>query len=267
MVIFASLMATESQKFQVGTFVLIGVALVLGTLIWLGATRGVQKSKIYVTYIDEAVVGLDVESAVRFNGVEVGKVRGIHIVPNHSLVEVLMDIDQNFEVRDGMRARLAMQGITGLKYLELETKRLKPDPPIELDFVPLYPYIPSRKSDFEELTFAVEDIILAIKSIDMKGISDNAVKILSSANALIDKFNIEVEKEQTLTKWTAFAEQGSIFLRNVNSMLPDMRLTLKEINSTAEKTSNLASTLNETIKQHPSSLILGGPPPRQGADK
>src|SRR3989338_6967451 len=195
-------MATESQKFQVGAFVLIGMALVLGTLIWLGATRGATKTKTYVTYFDEAVVGLDVESPVRFNGVGIGKVTGIHIIPNHNLVEVLMDIDQDFEMREGMRSRLAMQGITGLKYVELETQRLKPDPPTPLDFVPLFPYIPSRKSDFEELTYAVEDIIGAIKSIDMKGISDNAVQILSSANALINKFNTEIEKEQTLTKWT-----------------------------------------------------------------
>ncbi len=261
-------MAIETQKIQVGVFVLAGVVLVIGTLIWLGATREHKKTKTYVTYFDEAVVGLDMDSPVRFNGVGVGKVKDIRIVPQHSLVEVLMGIDQDFEVpQDGMRARLAMQGITGLKYVELETKRLKQDPPPFLDFNPLYPLIPSRKSDFEELTFAVEDIILAIKSIDMKGISDNAVKTLSSANALIDKFNREVEKEQTLTKWTALAEQGTIFLVNLNSTMSDVRLTLKEINATAEKTSNLASALSQTIKQNPSSLLLGGPPPRQGADK
>lgn len=260
-------MATESQKFQVGIFVLGGIAMVIVTLIWLGVSRDTKKVKTHVTYFDEAVVGLDVQSPVRFNGVGVGKVKEIHIVPNHSLVEVLMDIDQTFQIPDGMRARLAMQGITGLKYVELETKRLKPDAPPTLDFVPLYPLIPSRKSDFEELTLAVEDIILMIKSIDMKGISDNAVKILGSANGLIEKFNREVEKEQTLTKWTTLAEQGTIFLRNINSMLGDVKLTLKEINTTAEKTSNLVSGISETVKQNPSSLLLGGPPPKQGVDK
>ena len=260
-------MATESQKIQVGLFVLIGAVLVFGTLIWLGANQGNKKMKTYVTYFEEAVVGLDVESAVRFNGVGVGKVKGIHIVPNHNLVEVLMDIDKEFEVSDGMRSRLAMQGITGLKYVELETKRLKPDPPPVLDFVPMYPLIPSRKSDFEELTFAVEEIILAIKSIDMKGISDNAVKILSSANTLMEKFNKEIEKEQTLTKWTALAVQGTIFLKNFNSTLDDVKLTLKDIDAAAQKTSDLISTVSETVKQNPSSLLLSGPPPKQGADR
>ncbi len=248
-------------------FVLVGVALVIGTLIWLGATHDAKKMKIYVTYFDEAVVGLDLGSAVRFNGVGVGKVRDIHIVPDHNLVEVLMDIDADFDIREGMRARLAMQGITGLKYVELETKRLKPDPPPTLDFVPMYPLIPSRKSDFEELTMAIEDIILMVKSIDMKGISDNAVEILGQANALIKRFNTEIEKEQTLTKWTSFADQGTIFLRNMNSMMGDLHVTLKEVETTAQKTSNLVGTLTETVKQNPSSLLLSGPPPKQGVDR
>mgnify|MGYP001617340583 CR=1 FL=1 len=260
-------MATEAQKFQVGLFVMVGTLLVVATLIWLGANRGSKKTKTYVTYFEEAVVGLDVESPVRFNGVGVGKVKGIHIVPDHNLVEVLMNIDSEFQVRDGTRTRLAMQGITGLKYIELETKRLKLDPPPVLDFAPMYPLIPSRRSDFEELTLAVEDIILAIKSIDMKGISDNAVKILSSANFLIEKFNHEIEKEQTLTKFTSFAEQGTILFANLNSTLSDVKLTLKEIDAAAQKASDLVSTVSETVKQNPSSLLLSGPPRKQGADR
>ncbi len=239
----------------------------LGTLFWLGATRHTKPTSTYVTYFDEAVTGLDIESPVRFNGVGVGKVKDIRIVPGHNLVEVLMDLDRQFEVRDGMRSRLAMQGITGLKYIELETKRLKPDPPPVLDFTPLYPLIPSRKSDFEELALAVEDIILSIKSIDMKGISDNAVKVLSNVNSLVEKFNAKVEEQKTLSKWTYVAEQANLFLKNVNSMMGEVRLTLKEVNDTAQKTSNLVSVLSQTIKQNPSSLLLSGPPPRQGADK
>ncbi len=260
-------MATESQKFQVGIFVLGGVAIVILVLIWLGVSRDTKKTKTWVTYFEEAVVGLDLDSPVRFNGVGVGKVISIHIVPNHNLVEVLMAIEQDFQVSDEMRSRLAMQGITGLKYVELETNRLKPDAPPVLDFVSLYPLIPSRKSDFEELTMALEDIILMVKSIDMKGISDNAVKILSSANGLVEKFNRELEKEQTLTKWTALAEQGTIFMRNVNSMMGDVHLTLREINDTAEKASDIMSSLSLTIKQNPSSLLLSGPPPKGGVDK
>ena len=47
-------MATESQKFQVGLFVLIGAVLVVATLIWLGANRGSKRTKAYVTYFEEA---------------------------------------------------------------------------------------------------------------------------------------------------------------------------------------------------------------------
>ena len=47
-----------------------------------------QKGSVYVTYFDESVQGLQVDSIVKFRGVDIGTVRKIGVAPDQRLVEV-----------------------------------------------------------------------------------------------------------------------------------------------------------------------------------
>ena len=66
----------------VGGFVLLlGAALIAGAL-WLASGGAFQKKyDLYLAVEEESVAGLNLNAPVKFNGVDVGKVREIHIDP------------------------------------------------------------------------------------------------------------------------------------------------------------------------------------------
>ena len=70
-------MASQKTKFAVGLFVAMGITLAILVTIWLGMSRFLQKGRFYVTYFDESVQGLDVDSPVKYRGVFTGRVESI----------------------------------------------------------------------------------------------------------------------------------------------------------------------------------------------
>jgi len=79
-------MARQSTNLIIGLFVIIGVLLGVVAVIWVGATSYFQKGETYVSYFDESVQGLQVDSAVKFRGVEVGMVKQIRVAPTTTLL-------------------------------------------------------------------------------------------------------------------------------------------------------------------------------------
>ena len=72
-------MATGTNRWKLGLFVVVGAAIALASLIAFGARTFSSSSERYVSYFDESVQGLDVGSAVKFRGVPVGRVEEIGI--------------------------------------------------------------------------------------------------------------------------------------------------------------------------------------------
>ncbi len=109
----------------VGAFVIVlTVALIAGGL-WL--TSGMYNRKaydIYETYMSESVSGLNLNSTVRYRGVEVGFVRQIMLAPgNVEQVRVRLEIERGTPVKIDTVAMLQTQGITGISYVELSGGR------------------------------------------------------------------------------------------------------------------------------------------------
>ena len=177
-------MAKGRSYFLLGLFVIVGVLVGAAAIIWLGATKYFQKGSMYATYFDESVQGLQVDSIVKYRGVDIGTVRLIDIAPDRRLVEVLMKIDvDNFSV-NGVAAKLSLAGITGIVYVELDRttpgeKTLSPK-----DFQSPYPVIPSAPSDIKQIEASVNDVLKSLKEIDLKGISDQVLKTTKT----IDEF-------------------------------------------------------------------------------
>ena len=67
-------MASQKTKFAVGLFVAGGLACVVLVVIWLGMSRFLEKGQFYVTYFDESIQGLVVDSPVKYRGVFIGRV-------------------------------------------------------------------------------------------------------------------------------------------------------------------------------------------------
>lgn len=105
----------------VGGFVLLlGAALIAGAL-WLASGGAFQKKyDLYLAIEEESVAGLNLNAPVKFNGVDVGKVREIHIDPaNPERVILLFAIERGTPIKDDTVAVLKTQGLTGIAYVEL----------------------------------------------------------------------------------------------------------------------------------------------------
>jgi len=176
-------MAERRSYFLVGLFVILGVLIGVAAIIWLGATKYFQKGSIYAAYFDESVQGLQVDSIVKYRGVDIGSVRRIDIAPDRRLVEVLMKINvANFSVR-GVAAKLSLAGITGIVYVELD--RVKPGEStlVPTGFQPTYPVIPSAPSDIKQIESSVNEVLKNMKQLDLKAIGD---QILTTTKAIDD---------------------------------------------------------------------------------
>lgn len=105
----------------VGAFVLVlGSALIAGVL-WL-ASGGAwqQKYDLYLAMEDESVAGLNLNAPVKFNGVDVGKVRSIQLDKQKpERVNLMLALEHGTPVKIDTVAVLRIQGLTGIAYVEL----------------------------------------------------------------------------------------------------------------------------------------------------
>jgi phospholipid/cholesterol/gamma-HCH transport system substrate-binding protein len=75
---------------------------------------------VYLAVEEESVAGLNLNAPVKFNGVDVGKVREIRIDPiNTERVNLLFAIEHGTPIKENTVAILKTQGLTGIAYVEL----------------------------------------------------------------------------------------------------------------------------------------------------
>jgi phospholipid/cholesterol/gamma-HCH transport system substrate-binding protein len=178
-------MATKANKFLVGLFVLLGLALIAGTLIWLGASKYLQKTNTYLTYFNESVSGLEVDSPVKYRGVTVGRVSAIRVAPDGKLVEVELNIRTELKVTDDLRTRLSTAGLTGWKFVELDQKK----PYLEKralapEYKTPYPVISSEPSEYKEILESLSGLVDHIMQLDLAGISESIKSTMNSVEQL-----------------------------------------------------------------------------------
>ncbi len=101
-----------------GSFVVVLGIVTLGLVVWLGKAdyRGVYDR--YDTYMRQSVSGLSENSAVKYRGVDVGRVKDIALNPeNTEEVRLSLDILQGTPIKTDTVATLETQGLTGLATL------------------------------------------------------------------------------------------------------------------------------------------------------
>lgn len=189
-------MARKTSQFMIGLFVIIGVLIGLIAIIWLGASKYFEKGGVYVTYFDESVQGLQVDSTVKYQGVDVGRVEKIRVAPDNKLIEVVMKIHLKVKLERDYVAQLKAVGITGIVFIELERKDPgEPDLSPKLSFASEYPIIASKPSDIKQILSGVQEVLENLKKIDTKGISEGIVSTVDNLNRVVTRVDhILVEK-------------------------------------------------------------------------
>jgi len=202
----------EGQNYRrLGLFVLVTLALVAGILFVLGGRSLFQPTFIFETYFNESVAGLEIGAPINFRGVPLGQVTEIvtasalyqsdvPLVKRKSYIVVRakvsgssaaqtaqMEKDTRENVELGLRVQTQLAGITGQQYLALDYFDPKTHPPLEFDWTPKYPYVPSVPSLTGTIIANAQSFIASLNEADVKDLGQNLNKLVVNLNAKLDK--------------------------------------------------------------------------------
>jgi ABC-type transporter Mla subunit MlaD len=188
-------------QLSVGLMVVVGLALMVGFVLFLTQNRTSTNDVIFETYIRESVQGLEVGSPVRYRGVAVGRVTEIALAAAEyrrpegegfaaafQLVVVRFavalrrvgDVPSTEEaVAQGLRARMASQGITGVGYIELDFLDPRRFPPQPVPWTPRFSWIPAVPSTVAQVTSAAEMFLRQVQGIDFAGLVANINELVT----------------------------------------------------------------------------------------
>jgi phospholipid/cholesterol/gamma-HCH transport system substrate-binding protein len=192
----------------VGAFVLILFSFIVFSIIWLSSGFSVNHYKIYKVYMKESVAGLNVDSAVEFNGVNIGTVKSIEIdTHDPHLVVLLLNVNTGTPISKGTRATLNTKGLTGVAYIALVDQGNDVTP---LNALPGedYPIIETAPSFFWRLDTG------------MHKLSENFAKITTALQGILDEENLRsikeilIEVRQVTRTLAANTEEMTIILHN-----------------------------------------------------
>ncbi|HXE98687.1 MAG TPA: MlaD family protein [Dongiaceae bacterium] len=182
----------KSLYFVVGFFVTVGTLAAVSMILWLGASKYLRTGDKYVTYFDESVQGLQVDSAVKYRGVEIGSVDKIRVALDNRLIEVVMKVNLRKGTERLLVSQLKSAGITGIVFVELDLRDpKKPDRSPRYAYRSEYPVIPSQQSDTARIFSQIDDIYKEIMKIDFQGISNGLKGTLKSVEAALSNPRID----------------------------------------------------------------------------
>jgi ABC-type transporter Mla subunit MlaD len=185
---------------RVGLLVLVGLALLAGFATLLGGPR-LRDARTFETYFAESVTGLEVGAPVRYRGVALGRVTSIGLAatvyrggPDTQasedasrlvLVRFEVDMDRVGDTPDvqvvaqqGLRARLASQGVTGIAYIELDFVDPERFPPVRIWWQPEYSFIPSMPSSLVQVQTAAERLVSQLDQANIPALIGNLSGLL-----------------------------------------------------------------------------------------
>jgi phospholipid/cholesterol/gamma-HCH transport system substrate-binding protein len=295
-------MAKQSTNLFIGLFVILGVILGVVAIIWVGATSYFQKGTTYVSYFDESVQGLQMDSSVKFRGVEKGRVEAIQVAPDNRLIGVVMKINMQGNLEKDAVAQLKAAGITGIMFVELDLKNPgEPDLSPKIDFPSEYPIIATRPSEMQRFVTGINEIVRKFNEIDAKGIStqliattrameelfkgkemksimarvDAAVGNLDRLTARADKMLAAVNLEQFMAEGRETLKGARTAVATINDQILAMKLPaitastrdlLRQLQSTDNKLRQNSETLEMLLRRlydRPSDILFGKPPKKR----
>ena len=247
-------MATQKTKFAVGLFVAIGIAFAILLTIWLGMSRFLQEGQYCVTYFDESVQGLDVDSPVKYRGVFIGRVESISVAPDSKLIKVVLKIESGQKLDPNLVAQLRSVGITGSMFVELDQKKAdEPDQSPALSFPSEYPIIASKPSEISGLIGGINEVLNQIKALDLKQISDTIKATLDNINQSVDDANIRRVSQtielsfEKLEKVLADQRWNKI-LASADTAAQSLNILLDKADQTLFRVETILSGKEQTIK-------------------
>ncbi len=243
---------------RIGFAIVVGVAAIVGTLVYLGGFGDYGNELPAETYYDTPVSGLAVGSPVNFRGVKVGEVRRISFVGNdypavasHSdgqKIRIVMAFDlRQIRVADGrppeehlrhmvdggLRATVTSSGITGLSRIELN-------------------YPKTDVAETERLSWKAEYIVIPSAPSLLDSFSDAATKVMNQINRM--------DFTGAWSNLAAIVESASKLTANVSDLVESQKAGVGEIVENIDSASRAIREFAQTLRENPSLLLRPNDP-------
>ncbi len=270
-------MATKSQKVKLGIFVTGATLLLVVTLVVFAGLKLGEDKDTYFIYFTDSVSGLEVGAPVKLRGVRVGVINEIKVDPDSvEQVKVSIGLEKGTPIKKDSTAIMVFQGITGLKFIEIQ------DGTADSDLLPPGSNIPPGESAIDKITGRAEDLAVKAEQV-MNNVLDitrpsNRRKIdsiLSNTDELIKNLNAlskktldvldEVEKvidenrkplKRAIVSVEGTSDRAERTMASVEGLVNEARATLKGLK--LEETMAGLNQTNELVQQRLLNVDLSG---------
>lgn len=239
-------MENKASYFWIGLFVFSIFSFSFIFIIWFQGYSKNEEFSYYEIHTQESVAGLSVKAPVRLLGVEIGNVEKISINEKDNLsVNILIKVKKNTPIKEDTFATLQLQGITGLKFIQLQggsknSKRL-------ISTKTYIPIIKFKESFFTAIDKQSEHIFSLVKT------ADNKSKILLSDKNLK---NVELILQNLATLSSNINQNFNLLNENLIStskklgiMADEISILSKNARSSLENINNSSILFNNFIKK------------------
>ncbi len=228
-------MEREANYAAVGAFVLLLITMASLFVYWYSKGTERRDYQRYEIYFDGSVSGLTRGSTVRYLGVDVGRVIDLRIDKRaRARVQVIADIDTSAPVTDYTVAELSLQGVTGLLYVDLVTKRAN----MTMGSVVTsenYPVIPSVRSSFDVFVSSLPEVVASAGQVAER------VKLLLNDQNIASVNNLLANLDKASRNLPAT-------MREIDSLVHDLRGTAQEVERVASSLRGVTDEAGPEIK-------------------
>jgi phospholipid/cholesterol/gamma-HCH transport system substrate-binding protein len=235
-------METRANYVAVGAFVLTCMLALVITLLWLAGAQYSNEYEYYRTDFHGAVTGLGKGTAVRYNGIDVGRVADIRFDRNDpQVVIVTMQIQPKLGIRTDSVSSIEPQGLTGGSYVEISGGSKKA---AILTALPgqEYPVIKSAPSALQQLTRGAPELLAKLNTI-----ADRLSTVLSDDNQQ-HLTHILANLDKTTTTLAARSGDIDSTLANLSAASKALPATVAETNASAKKFGKLADDADDVVR-------------------
>lgn len=249
----------------------------------------------YELVASSPVTGLSVQSAVRYQGVPVGRVQSLRFMPDKpGQVRILIGIDPNTPLTESSWAEIVTAGVTGISNVELrddgKSKKRLVSSAEKIQDIPIRPsFLERLQTQSDEVLPALERIMHQIEKVTsdqnveslqttMKNVAELSTQLNQSAKLLEPGLKKIPALVDGVTAMTRRMDDGIVLLtRRLDGAMADIGIltrsaqdaiaqvnasTLPDISLLSSSVVDASRTLTRTVRQFgqaPQSFIFGPP--------
>lgn len=239
---------------RIGVLLILGVGIAVGLVAFLGGQR-ISEGTRFESYFRESVQGLDVGAPVKYRGVTLGRVIEVGLAnaeygtatpvtgdtPSYQLVFVRSEIDRTRlgpameavdMVKRGLRARLAVQGLTGLTYMELDFVDPARFPANGVPWKPKTTFIPSMPSTLSQAQDAAQTVLAKFSDIDFHALTSSFQRLVDDIDRQVGDGDIQTVVRQVTSLLQTL--QGTVEQADVPALSGELRRTAASLRAVVE---------------------------------